>query len=161
MPGMGPCSIRPIRAMLSGVTATTRLYAARAMAIGGVGVCMVGTLLPWLRSGERDRSSYQLAGVVSRLLDGPTATVARVWLVFPLVASATIGALLLRSGRGPLLAGAAVAAVGALFALLVSRAPLPGLVGLWVTVAGAGCAGLSLAIAPRRGAAVSPDRERY
>jgi hypothetical protein len=143
-----------------GVTATTRLYVARAMAIGGVGVCVVGTLLPWLRSGERDRSSYQLAGVASRLLDGPTATVARVWLVFPLVASATIGVLFMRGGRGSLLAAAGVAAVGALFALLVSRAPLPGLAGLWVTVVGAGCAVLSPAVAPRRGVGV-PDRERY
>jgi len=130
------------------------------MAIGGVAVCVIGTLLPWLRSGERDRSSYQLAGVVSRLLDGPTATVAKMWLVFPLVASAVLAMLLVRGGLGSMLAAAAVAAVGAVFALLVARAPLPGLAGLWVTVVGAGCAVLSPAVAPRRRAGV-PDRERY
>jgi hypothetical protein len=156
----GRCSIRRIRAMLLGVTATTRLHVARAMAIGGIGICVVGTLLPWLRSGERERSSYQLAGVASRLLDGPTATVARAWLVFPLVASATIGALLVRGGRSSLLAAAVVAAVGAVFALLVARAPLPALAGLWVTVVGAGLALLSLAVAPRR-AMCMPDHERY
>jgi hypothetical protein len=121
------------------------------MAIGGVCACAVGTVLPWLRSGERGRSSYQLAGVASRLLDGTTATIARAWLGFPLVAAATLGVLLVRRGRLVLFAAAAVAAVSAAFALLVARAPLPGLAGLWVTIAGASCAVLSPAIAPRRG----------
>lgn len=138
------------------MTATGRLHASTAFAIGGVGVCVVGTLLPWLRSGERSRSSYQLAGLVGRVLDGPAATLARAWLAFPMLAAAAVAALLIHPGRLVLLLGALVAAVAAAFAFLVGRAPLPGLVGLRVTYAGAVCVLAALAIAPGPSSSTDP-----
>ena len=129
------------------MTATGRLRIARAVALGGIGTCMVGTLLPWLRSGERARSSYQLAGLAGRVLDGPTATVAHAWLVFPMLAAAAIAALVTRPGRLVLALGALVAGIAGAFAIVVARAPLPSLIGLWVTVGGAGCALTSLVVA--------------
>ena len=126
-----------------------RLQVARACAGAGVAVCLLGTLLPWLRSGERERSSYQLAGLAGRLLDGPTDTVAHVWLTFPLLATGAIALLLWHPGRAVFVACAVVALVAAVFAVLVVRTPLPGLVGLWVTWFGAAAALVALFLFPR------------
>ena len=129
------------------MTARGRLLVARTIAIGGLGLTVIGTLMPWLRSGERSRSSYQLAGLAGRMLDGTTAAVAHAWLIYPLVVAAAIAALLLHPSRAFLVAAAIVTLVAALFAIAVSRAPLPGLFGLWVTCAGALVVIPSLAIA--------------
>jgi hypothetical protein len=131
------------------VMGLVRLQVARACAVAGVGVCLLGTLLPWLRSGERERSSYQLAGLAGRLLDGPTDAVAHVWLTFPLLATGAIAVLLWHPGRAVFVACALVAVVGAAFAVLVARAPLPGLIGLWVTWLGAAATVAALFLVPR------------
>jgi hypothetical protein len=113
-----------------------RLRLTGGLAIAGVGICVLGTLLPWLRSGERERSSYQLAGLGARLLGGPASTLAHAWLVFPLVAAGAIVALMFAPGRLTIAVAAVVTSTAALFAILVARVPIPGLVGLWITCLG-------------------------
>lgn len=130
------------------VRADARWVAARVISPLGLVVVMVGALLPWLRSGERARSSYQLAGLAGRLLEGTTATVARVWLVFPLVAAVVLALHLWRPGRVLFVLTAVVSSIAAGFAVLVARAPLPGLAGLWVTLVGAALSVLGLFVAP-------------
>ena len=54
----------------------------------GAGTALIGTFLPWLRSGSRDRSSYAIFDLVERLgfaPDGPVAWSLRLWPLVPLV----------------------------------------------------------------------------
>lgn len=54
----------------------------------GAGTALVGTFLPWLRSGSRDRSSYTIFDLVERLGFAPGGIVAwslRLWPLVPLV----------------------------------------------------------------------------
>ena len=60
---------------------------------------LVGSFLPWYRSGRRARTSYDLFAVVERIgaLPGPVATVAvSIWVAVPLVVALVVAALLLR-----------------------------------------------------------------
>lgn len=60
---------------------------AAAIAVGG-SVAVVGTFLPWLRSGSVDRSSYEIFDLVDRLgfaPDGPVGWMIRLWPVVPLL----------------------------------------------------------------------------
>ena len=54
---------------------------------------LLGSFLPWVRTGSRDRNSYDVFRVVGRLgfaPDGPAATALRWWPLVPLL---TIGAV--------------------------------------------------------------------
>ena len=60
---------------------------------GGAAVTIVGTLLPWLRTGGRQRHSYDLFALVGRLgfaPDGPVGTALRWWPLVPLLAVAGV-----------------------------------------------------------------------
>lgn len=62
----------------------------------GAATALIGTFLPWLRSGSRDRSSYTIFDLVERLGFAPSGVVAwslRLWPFVPLllVASAVAG----------------------------------------------------------------------
>ena len=115
----------------------------------GAAVTLVGSFLPWLRSGSRNRTSYELFAIVARLgfsPDGVIGWAIRLWPLVPL--------LLVLSSIGPWLhvrqrtlrrvgAGIAVFAgtYAAATALAVILAPSAGLVsiriGPWVTLVGA------------------------
>ncbi len=54
----------------------------------GAGVVLVGSFLPWVSSGARRRSSYDLLDIVERLgfaPEGAFSVVVRVWWVLPLL----------------------------------------------------------------------------
>jgi hypothetical protein len=70
-------------------TVSRRLLAAATAA--GV-VTLVGTALPWLRSGRRWRTSYELLGLVERLdiARGPARHLVRWWPLVPLLVTATV-----------------------------------------------------------------------
>jgi hypothetical protein len=56
-------------------------------------IVLVGTLLPWLRTGSTSRSSYQLMGLLSRLdiaPDGVVSDLVRWWPVVPLLVTAAV-----------------------------------------------------------------------
>jgi hypothetical protein len=114
--------------------------------VGAVGlvVLLIGTFLPWLRSGRNGRNSYQAGGTVRRLI-GTTGLVDSLLALWPLVglACAAVVALYLLSLRGlaTVLAGltalaAGAAAIGALATTATSYAQVA-IVGPSVTLSGA------------------------
>lgn len=97
--------------------------AARTVAVAGLATVVLASFAPWLRSGERTRSSYDLVQVVDRIdvLDGgslrwlPTA-----WVCVPLLAAIAIACFV---GGAPRWAAGLSAVVGG-FALVVGWAVL-------------------------------------
>jgi hypothetical protein len=62
------------------------------MAIGGT-VTVVGSLLPWVRTGSRQRNSYDVFALVRRLgfsPDGPAANGLRWWPLVPLLVAVAV-----------------------------------------------------------------------
>jgi hypothetical protein len=56
-------------------------------------VVLVGTFLPWLRTGSTSRSSYDLLGLLSRLdfaPDGPMSTLVRCWPLVPVLLTGAV-----------------------------------------------------------------------
>ena len=114
-----------------------------AMAIGA-SVTVLGSLLPWVRTGGRRRHSYDLLALVERLgfaTDGMAATALRWWPLVPLLA---VGAVVAAWWGWPR-AGGGLGVLAALYAggtaVAVARAPAGDLVdielGTFVTAAGA------------------------
>lgn len=116
----------------------------------GLFVVVVGTFLPWLRSGQATRNSYEAGGAVRRLL-GTTGLVDNLLALWPLVGiacAASIALVLLGLRRlGTLTAGlaalaAGAAGVGALattatsFAEVVVTGPLVTLIGATLVALG-------------------------
>ncbi|MFV0306351.1 MAG: hypothetical protein ACK5OX_01235 [Desertimonas sp.] len=64
------------------------------MAVAAVTV-IAGSLLPWVRSGSRDRHSYDLFALVDRLGFSPDGLVGSAIRLWPLVPLLTIGAMVL------------------------------------------------------------------
>ena len=100
--------------MLTAVPARASRTGARLLLCAGPAVLVIGTFLPWLRSGRTSRNSYATDGAVRRLLDvdGLTAAALRMWPFVSLLCAAAIALVLL----GRVAAGAALAAVAALAA---------------------------------------------
>lgn len=109
-----------------------------ALLLAGLAVVVVGTFLPWGASGRAERSSYELVAVLARLevLDGWVADLATTWYFLPLVAGATLAALLAGRRRLARILGTAtgVAVVG--MAVAVTRSPLSPRPGMCVTIIG-------------------------
>lgn len=56
-------------------------------------VVVVATFLPWLRSGDTSRSSYELLGLLDRLdiaPDGPVSAMVRWWPMVPLIVTTAV-----------------------------------------------------------------------
>jgi len=130
--------------VLTAVPARSRTTGARLLLCTGPAVLVVGTFLPWLRSGRANRNSYATDGAVRRLLDvdGVTAAALKAWPFVSLLCAAAVALVLL----GRLALGAGLGAVAALAAGAVAAwalgAPSRGLLhaatpGPAVTLAGA------------------------
>lgn len=122
-----------------------------ALGAAGLAVIVVGTFLPWLRSGSADRNSYAAGGAVRRLVD-TSGMVNDVLSLWPLVsvACAVAVALFLVGLRavGTVVAaisalGAGVAGVAALATTTTSVAEVV-LVGPLCTVVGAALVALGI-----------------
>lgn len=106
----------------------------------GAVAILVGSFLPWLRSGRRGRSSYELYGLAERL-DFAGGTLARglvaLWPLVPLVVVAA--ALAAWSSRRYVSTGLAILAACyvVVVCIVAWRAPLPAMVGVAVTFVGA------------------------
>lgn len=127
------------------------------MLTAGAAVVVIGTFAPWVRSGDRRRSSYRLLGLVDRLEFAPggiAALAVRWWPLVPLLATATVIAAWWPSRRLSAALGAATAAYVAGVAVVVGRAPLPTLAGRSVALGGAAILliGAAWAVAPGRAA---------
>jgi len=124
----------------------------------GAGVVLVGSFVPWVSSGAKRRSSYDLFDIVDRLgyaPDGPFSVVVRLWWLLPLLlVGAVVAAWYARWRVVTALAGAAavlaaIVAVGVLSAddnafVRVLNGPVVTLVGAIALGAGA-AAGAALA----------------
>ena len=113
------------------------------MAAGGL-LAVAGSFLPWVRTGSRDRNSYDVFRVVGRLgfaPDGPAATAMRWWPVVPLLAAAAVVAVWWGWARWGGVLGSAAAIYGGVVGVAVVAAPESGLVevraGTIVTTVGA------------------------
>ena len=118
----------------------------RTVELAGVAAIVVGSFGPWLRSGDRVRTSYELFQVVDRLGflgEGALSWLPRAWSCVPLLAALA----LLGHVRGAHRAGAAIAALVAGASLTVAGGVLAspmasdwgsvlGVVGAVVTLAG-------------------------
>ncbi len=115
----------------------------------GASVAVIGSFLPWLRSGAIDRSSYEIFELVDRLgfsPDGPVGWAVRLWPLVPLLfvlaavvqwSMSTHPAMIAARRFLPLLA----ALYGGGVALAIRMAPDAGLFrfryGSWFTLIGA------------------------
>ena len=136
---------------------------APAIGLAGLLVIVVGTFLPWLRSGRTTRNSYQTGGAVRRLI-GTTGIVDDLLGLWPLVglACAVAVALFLFGARtvGTVIAGlsamgAGTASIGALATTATSYAKVS-IIGPVVTLVGATL--VALAVLLRALAAVAVPR---
>lgn len=112
------------------------------------GIVLVSTFLPWLWSGDRWRSSYDLLGVVDRLGFAPDGVVSHLVGWWPVVPLAVTGSVVASWWRRPVIAASATAvamtyAGGVAVAMVVAsrRSPLFDLgIGPWIgAVASVGC----------------------
>jgi hypothetical protein len=120
-------------------------------------IVLIGAALPWGRSGEADRSSFELVRLARRLdvLHGGAATAAKVWLAMPLVVAVIVVAGATGRRTLALIAGTVVALAAVGLVAATYRSPLIPRYGLRVTMAGTGAlavAGIADAIRRRRAA---------
>jgi hypothetical protein len=94
------------------------------VAAAGLALVAAGTFLPWLRSGARLRSSYELAGVVDRVLVDGAGPAVTAWNAWPVGAAAVLALVVLGMRRAALFATIPVAALACVYAGAVAlRAP--------------------------------------
>jgi hypothetical protein len=122
-----------------------RAVLARSGVCVGLALVVVGTFLPWLRSGRATRNSYATDGAVRRLLEvsGAADAALRAWPFVSLLCAAAVALIVLGYPR----LGIAVAALAAVSAGVVAGWALasssrgliqPATAGPAVTLAGAG-----------------------
>ncbi len=115
----------------------------RAAATVGAVVALVGTFLPWLRSGARRRNSYEIFSLVDRLGFSSSSLVGWGLRLWPVVPFLLVAAVTLQWFPRRWLTGASVIVtviyVGGV-AVAVETAPATSLIaveyGPWVTIAG-------------------------
>ena len=122
---------------------------------------LVGTFLPWLHSGSRWRSSYDLFGLVQRLgftEGGPIGLAVRAWPLVPLLVTVTVMLAWWRQTSLAVVSAVVVTAYtgGVAVALTVGarRSPVDLGIGPWV------CSIASIAFAVNAGVLVWTDRRR-
>jgi hypothetical protein len=126
-----------------------RFVLARAVTVAGLVTVVVASFGPWLRSGQRSRTSYELFEVVDRLGllgDGGWSLLPRLWVGVPLLAATSLALFV---GGIPKVAAVAAAVVGGLcliVGLALQDAPLTAGWGSRIGVAG-GLAAVTGAIA--------------
>ncbi|MGH9270875.1 MAG: hypothetical protein ACRDZ2_06355 [Ilumatobacteraceae bacterium] len=110
---------------------------------GGALVVIVGSLLPWLRTGGRRRHSYDLFELVERLGFAPGSVAAAALRWWPLVPLLTVGAVVAAGWGWPrvggfLGVGAAIYAGGTALAVMLapSGRSIDPLLGTAITAAG-------------------------
>ncbi len=106
----------------------------------GAGVALLGTFLPWLRTGERQRSSYDLSTIARRLQvatsAGERAAIA-VWPVVPFCLLSAAVLLIMRCTSGARVFAVLVSGYVGAVSVIVWRAPIDTGVGVPLTASGA------------------------
>lgn len=111
-----------------------------ALTVTGCAVALLGTFLPWLRTGERVRSSYDLSSI-ARQLQVASSTGERfailLWPVVPFCLLSAAVLLVMRCSSGARVFAVAVSVYVGAVAVIVWRAPLDTGLGVPITVVGA------------------------
>ena len=105
----------------------------------GAVLVLLGTFLPWWRSGTKGRSSYQLLELLDRLgfaPDGPAATAVRWWPVVPLLLVVAIVAVWWERWAMAALVATGAALYALIFAIAIRTAPGTAMIGTMVTIIG-------------------------
>ena len=87
------------------------------IAASGLVLLVVGTFLPWLRSGTVDRNSYQAAAVAGEFLGAPAF---RLWLGVPLLGALCVALFVLGLARTAATVTALFATAAAVVAVLAT-----------------------------------------
>jgi hypothetical protein len=124
--------------------AVQRILIGRVVATCGAAVIVVGTFLPWLRSGTRRRTSYEIFSLVERLgysRSGIVGWSIRLWPVVPLLVACAVTLLWFPRAWATGLATAAAAAYAGIVSAAVRSASPNAVIaveyGASVTLAGA------------------------
>ena len=107
--------------------------------VGGT-IALLGSFLPWLRTGERERTSYDLSGLARRLevATGPLERAAvTAWPAVPFVLLCAVVLLVMRCSTGARVFGLVVAGYVLAVPAIVLGSPLEVRFGAVVTVVGA------------------------
>jgi hypothetical protein len=111
------------------------------MAVTAIGVVLVlvGAFLPWVRTGRRRRSSFDLVGVADRLgivPSGVATVAARGWVIVPLLGAVALAALVVGSLRVAAVASVLTGAYALVLAWFVVSSPLGTARGLTTSTVG-------------------------
>lgn len=120
------------------------------VAVLAASAAVIGSFLPWARSGQTSRTSYELIGVAERLdvLDGGWARLAAVWLLVPVATGSAWLALSFSRLRLAATLAASVGVQAVVAAAVTERSPLAAetgvTVGRWAGLVALGAAALHL-----------------
>jgi hypothetical protein len=129
----------------------------------GAAAVLVGTFMPWWRSGTRGRTSYQLLGLVDRLEfapDGPAAAAVRWWPIVPFLLVVAVVAAWWDRWFVAAVTSALGGCYALVFALVIRAAPGRALAGTLVTIVGAVVLLAAAASAAWRAASWRPVQRR-
>ena len=113
--------------------------ATRAVAIAALAAIVLASFAPWLRSGERTRSSYDLVKVIDRielLGGGSLRWLPAVWVCVPLLAAVALACFVAGAPRWAASVGAVVGGFALVVGWAVLEAPLRAEWGSRVAVGG-------------------------
>lgn len=112
----------------------TRPWASAWMAVLAASAAVIGSFLPWARSGQTSRTSYELIGVAGRLdvLEGGWARLASLWLLVPVATGLAWLALSFSRSRLAATLAASVGLQAMAAAALTERSPLAAETGVTV-----------------------------
>lgn len=136
--------------------------AAGAALLIGASAVLIGTFLPWVRSGQVWRNSYAMwrsadrLGVVS---SGPAQALMVLWFLLLVVMGGMLLALAFHHQRTAMVMAGAVAVLPAVAALLAWRSPLVVGAGVFVTLFGAMLVAVGIIEGWRSRSAPEPPRE--
>jgi hypothetical protein len=111
--------------------AVQRNLIGRVLATVGALVALVGTFLPWLRSGTRNRNSYEIFSLVDRLSISQSSLVGwgvRLWPVMPFLLVLTVALLWFAPRAGAVAVATATVLYAGGVSIAVYRAPARSLV---------------------------------
>lgn len=106
---------------------TGHTVVARVAFFAGLAAIVVGSFAPWLRSGDRTRSSYQLFEVAERLGflgEGPLRWLPRIWVCVPLLAATAFALSVVDRHRAAGVVGIVVGVYVVVVSVGVFRSPL-------------------------------------
>lgn len=127
----------------------------------GAAVLAAGCLLPWLRSGARDRSSFEVFALVDRLGVLPSGVLGlglRLWPLVPVLLLASTYVTWWRGGWWPVIPAATTAVYATWVAVAMLRLDTPSIVSVQSVGPVVAVAGAALLVVGAVIGAIAPER---